>query len=102
MVSRVRTPMMTMNSSVTVSIVTLGCEKNTVDTEVLMGRIQRAGMRLVADPEQAETVIINTCGFIDHAKKESIDAVLEATELKRAAASAGRNVRVMVAGCLSE
>ncbi|MDP4199400.1 MAG: 30S ribosomal protein S12 methylthiotransferase RimO [Bacteroidota bacterium] len=86
----------------TVSVVTLGCEKNTVDSEVLMGKLRRRGLRLVADPEQAETIIVNTCGFIDHAKKESIDAILEATELKRGAAKDGRTTRVLVAGCLSE
>ncbi len=86
----------------TVSVVTLGCEKNTVDSEVLMGHLRRRGLTLVADPEDAETIIVNTCGFIDHAKKESIDAILEATELKRAAAGDGRVTRVLVAGCLSE
>src|SRR6266508_1440383 len=85
-----------------VSVVTLGCEKNTVDTEELLGRLRHAGHQLVAGADEAETIILNTCGFIGHAKKESIDAILEAAELKREAAVAGRSVRVMVAGCLSE
>jgi ribosomal protein S12 methylthiotransferase len=87
----------------TVAVVTLGCEKNTVDSEVLMGKLRRRGLRLVADPEGAETIIVNTCGFIDHAKKESIDAILEAVELKRSASAAKMAApRVLVAGCLSE
>jgi ribosomal protein S12 methylthiotransferase len=85
-----------------VSVVTLGCEKNTVDTEELLGRLRHSGHELVGEAEQAETIILNTCGFIGHAKKESIDAILEAGELKREAAAQGRTVRVMVAGCLSE
>lgn len=85
-----------------VSVVTLGCEKNTVDTEELLGRLRHAGHTLVADAGQAETIILNTCGFIGHAKKESIDAILEAGVMKRDAATSGRNVRVLVAGCLSE
>jgi ribosomal protein S12 methylthiotransferase len=85
-----------------VSVVTLGCEKNTVDTEELLGRLRHAGHELVSEPDTAETIILNTCGFIGHAKKESIDAILEAAELKREAAANGRTVRVMVAGCLSE
>jgi ribosomal protein S12 methylthiotransferase len=81
-----------------VSVVTLGCEKNTVDTEVLMGLLRRRGLELAPDAESANTVIINTCGFIDVAKKESIDAVLGALELKKQ----GIIERVYVAGCLSE
>jgi len=81
-----------------VSVVTLGCEKNTVDTEVLMGLLRRRGLELAPDAESANTVIINTCGFIDVAKKESVDAVLGALELKKQ----GIVERVYVAGCLSE
>jgi ribosomal protein S12 methylthiotransferase len=81
-----------------VSVVTLGCEKNTVDTEVLLGMLQRRGLALAAEPEASDMVIVNTCGFIGHAKKESIDAVLSALELKKQ----GFVERVYVAGCLSE
>ncbi len=82
----------------TVAIVTLGCEKNTVDSEVIGGMLARRGVRLERDAERAQTVIVNTCGFIDHAKKESISAILEATELKQK----GTVRNVYVAGCLSE
>jgi len=85
-------------ASSNVSVVTLGCEKNTVDSEVIMGMLSRRGMRLEQDAERADTVIINTCGFIDVAKKESIGAILEAIELKKQ----GVLKHVYVAGCLSE
>ena len=87
-----------------VAVITLGCEKNTVDSEVIGGMLSRRGIRIVGDAwsepgaEGAETVIVNTCGFIDHAKKESIDAILEALELKKQ----GVVRNVFVAGCLSE
>src|ERR1035441_660193 len=81
-----------------VCIVTLGCEKNTVDSEVIGGMLSRRGVSLSDDAERAETVIINTCGFIDVAKKESIGAILEAIELKKQ----GVIRNVFVAGCLSE
>jgi ribosomal protein S12 methylthiotransferase len=82
----------------TVSVITLGCSKNTVDSEVLSGHLQSAKLTLVDDPEQASTVIINTCGFIDLAKEESVSAILEAAELKKQ----GKIETLIVAGCLSE
>src|SRR5579883_349149 len=81
-----------------VAVITLGCEKNTVDSEVISGMLDKRGVRLESDAEHADTVIINTCGFIDVAKKESIDAILQAIELKRQ----GAIKKVYVAGCLSE
>lgn len=82
----------------TVSVITLGCSKNTVDSEVLSGHLKAAQLNLVDDPEQASTVIINTCGFIDLAKEESVSAILEAAELKKQ----GKIDTLIVAGCLSE
>ncbi|MBS1902348.1 MAG: 30S ribosomal protein S12 methylthiotransferase RimO [Bacteroidetes bacterium] len=81
-----------------VSIVTLGCEKNTVDSEILMGGLRHHGVELISDPESAEIVILNTCGFIESAKQESINSILEALELKKN----GQVRDVYVAGCLSE
>ena len=81
-----------------VSVVTLGCEKNTVDSEVIMGMLSRRGLVLEENAERADTVIINTCGFIDVAKKESVSEILEALELKKQ----GTIRNVFVAGCLSE
>ena len=81
-----------------VSVVTLGCSKNTVDSERLMKQIQLNKIGLINDPNKAETVIINTCGFIDAAKEESVNTILEAVALKKS----GKIKKVIVAGCLSE
>lgn len=81
-----------------VSVITLGCSKNTVDSERLMKQIQLNKIGLVDDPNKAETVIINTCGFIDAAKEESVNTILEAVALKKS----GKIKKVIVAGCLSE
>jgi ribosomal protein S12 methylthiotransferase len=81
-----------------VGFVSLGCPKNLVDSEVMMGRLKSSGYEIVSDAQEADTVVVNTCGFIESAKKESIDAILEATRLK----GEGRATRVVVAGCLVE
>ena len=65
-----------------VGFVSLGCPKNLVDSEVMMGQLQHQGYQITADASEADTVVVNTCGFIDSAKKESIDAILEAARLK--------------------
>ncbi len=76
-------------------MISLGCPKNRVDGEVMLGELSRRGHRLASSLEEAETVIVNTCGFIDEAKQESIDAILEA------AAAKGRGARrLLVAGCM--
>lgn len=81
-----------------VHIVTLGCSKNTVDSEVLAGHLHANQLELASSVDEADTLVINTCGFIDVAKEESIQAILEAAELKRK----GSLQRLVVAGCLSE
>jgi ribosomal protein S12 methylthiotransferase len=81
-----------------VSVITLGCSKNTVDSERLMKQIQLNKLNLTSDPNKAETIIINTCGFIEAAKEESINTILEAVSLK----NKGKIKKVIVAGCLSE
>jgi ribosomal protein S12 methylthiotransferase len=81
-----------------VSVITLGCSKNTVDSERLMNQIQLNKIGFVDDPNKAETIIINTCGFIEAAKEESINTILEAVALKKS----GKIKKVIVAGCLSE
>ncbi|HEX6308874.1 MAG TPA: 30S ribosomal protein S12 methylthiotransferase RimO [Longimicrobiales bacterium] len=79
-----------------VGLVTLGCDKNTVDSERLMARLAGAGARVIDDATAADVVVINTCGFIDVAKEESVDAILEAVRLKQ-----GGRVRAVVAlGCM--
>jgi len=81
-----------------ISVITLGCSKNSVDSERLLNQLKVNDFRLTDDPRKAGTVIINTCGFIDAAKQESIDTILNAVELK----SKGKLNKVIVAGCLSE
>jgi ribosomal protein S12 methylthiotransferase len=75
---------------------TLGCPKNRVDSEVMLGTLAEAGYRLVQDPEEAEVVVVNTCGFIESAKEESVEAIVELAELKRTAQCR----KLVVAGCL--
>lgn len=86
-----------MKSKGKVSVITLGCSKNTVDSERLMNQIKQNNMELIDDPNNAETVIINTCGFIEAAKEESVNTILNAVALKES----GKINRVIVAGCLS-
>jgi ribosomal protein S12 methylthiotransferase len=81
-----------------VGFVSLGCPKNLVDSEVMMGQLKQSGYEITANAADAETVVVNTCGFIDSAKKESIDAILEAARLK----TEGHAKRLIVAGCLVE
>lgn len=81
-----------------ISVITLGCAKNVVDSEVLLGQLKLAKATVVDDVRHADVAVINTCGFIDAAKQESIDAIIEAVELK----NKGRLKKVVVMGCLSE
>src|SRR6185369_11928234 len=81
-----------------VGFVSLGCPKNLVDSEVMMGQLVEAGCEITSNAEEAETVVVNTCGFIESAKQESIEAILEATGAK----ASGKAQRVIVAGCLVE
>jgi ribosomal protein S12 methylthiotransferase len=81
-----------------VGFISLGCPKNLVDSEVMMGQLQHSGYEITADASEADTVVVNTCGFIDAAKKESIEAILEAAQLK----TNGQATRLVVAGCLVE
>jgi len=81
-----------------VGFVSLGCPKNLVDSEVMMGQLKANGYELTADASDADTVVVNTCGFIESAKQESIDAILEAARLK----TEGKAQRLIVAGCLVE
>lgn len=80
-----------------IGIVSLGCAKNQTDTETMLGLLAEDGHRIVADPSEADIIIVNTCGFIDPAKQESIDVLLEMAEYKK------DRCRVLIAaGCLSE
>jgi len=81
-----------------VGFISLGCPKNLVDSEVMMGQLAAHGHELTAHPDQADVLVVNTCSFIDPAKKESIDTILEMAEYKKV----GRAQRLVVAGCLVE
>ena len=82
----------------TVAIVTMGCARNEVDSEELAGRLAADGWTLVSDVESAEVALVNTCGFIESAKKDSIDALLEANSLK----GHGKTRAVVAVGCMAE
>ena len=81
-----------------IHLTTLGCSKNVYDSEVLLGQLKSAKAEVVESPEEADVVILNTCGFIDMAKQESIEAILEAEQLKKS----DPTKKVVVCGCLSE
>jgi ribosomal protein S12 methylthiotransferase len=82
----------------TVAIVTLGCGRNEVDSQNAAGMLAAAGYRVVDDPERADAVVVNTCAFVEAAKRESIETVLDAAALKEQ----GRARTVLVTGCLAE
>ena len=81
-----------------VNIISLGCAKNLVDSEILLGGLHKSDLVVTDNPENADTIIINTCGFLDIAREESVDTILQAAELKKT----GRPSELVVMGCLSE
>ena len=82
----------------TVALVTLGCARNEVDSEELAGRLAADGWELVEDAADADVAVVNTCGFVEAAKKDSVDALLEANDLK----DHGRTQAVVAVGCMAE
>ena len=89
---------MTSQNLLSVAMVTLGCARNEVDSEELAGRLEADGFRLVDDPADADTVVVNTCGFVESAKKDSVDTLLAAADLKES----GRAQAVVAVGCMAE
>jgi ribosomal protein S12 methylthiotransferase len=85
-------------TEVKIGFVSLGCPKNLVDTEVMMGELSERGHELTAQPGDADVLVVNTCSFIDPAKQESIDTILEMAEYKKT----GRAQKLIVAGCMVE
>lgn len=79
-------------------LLSLGCPRNMLDSEVLLGLLEKKGMMIVESPEEADAAIVNTCGFIQDAKEESIDAILGLADLKKE----GKIKRIIVTGCLSQ
>src|SRR5579862_7479037 len=81
-----------------VGFVSLGCPKNLVDSEVMMGMLSQAGAQLTANAEEADVIVVNTCSFIESAQQESVNAILDMTRLK----GEGKAKKLVVAGCLVE
>lgn len=81
-----------------VHLLSLGCPKNLADSELMLGALVNAGFEVTLDPGEAQVLVVNTCAFIESAKKESIDAILDAAEIKQRT----RGKRLVVAGCLSQ
>lgn len=89
---------MTEKKLTRVGFVSLGCPKNLVDSEVMLGTLEQHGYAITRNKQDAEVLVVNTCGFIDSAKQESIDTILEMAELK----TSGNCKKLVVAGCLAE
>src|SRR5579864_6617345 len=83
---------------VKIGFVSLGCPKNLVDSEVMMGMLQSGGAQITARAEDADVIVVNTCSFIDTAKQESVDTILEMAQHK----ITGKAQKLIVAGCLVE
>src|SRR6516165_9605371 len=83
---------------VKVGFVSLGCPKNLVDSEVMMGLLETGGASITSKAEEADVIVVNTCSFIDTAKQESVDTILEMAQHK----TSGRAQKLIVAGCLVE
>ncbi len=79
-----------------VGVVSLGCSKNLVDTEIMLGHLDRAGCTFVQDAADADVLVVNTCSFIEAAREESVRTILDAARLK----TTGRLKRLVVAGCM--
>ncbi len=92
-------PRVPSDAGKTIHFISLGCPKNRVDTEVMLGVSELHDYRLVERPEDAEVIVVNTCGFIDAAKEESVETILAMGELRQ---GGGRCERLVVAGCLSQ
>ena len=90
--------MPTPTSPRSVHVVSLGCPKNRVDTELMIGRLQQGGFELTGEAHGADVLLVNTCAFIESSKAESVDAILELADIK----AENPNARLVVAGCLSQ
>jgi len=87
-----------MSKNKTINLISLGCAKNLVDSEILLGGLNKTDLTLTQNPEEADTIVVNTCGFLDIAREESVDTILQAAELKKV----GNLKELIVMGCLSE
>ena len=87
-----------MSENKILNLISLGCAKNLVDSEILLGGLKKTDVTLTNNPEEADTIVVNTCGFLDIAREESVDTILQAAELKKV----GKLKELVVMGCLSE
>src|SRR5947199_10292828 len=94
-----RTPIPDLPSPKKVGMISLGCAKNLVDAEIMLGGVLGRGMRITSDAEEADVLIVNTCAFIDSAKEESIEAILEAHQSRGLKRRAGQ--KLIVSGCMA-
>ncbi|MBP7371413.1 MAG: radical SAM protein, partial [Opitutaceae bacterium] len=86
---------------ITVSLISLGCAKNLVDSEIMVGHLQKAGMTLIPEAEKADVVIVNTCSFLQSAKEESIQSILEVNQ-ERGLRKRRKEQKLIVAGCMAQ
>ena len=87
-----------MSKTKTLNLISLGCAKNLVDSEILLGGLQQTDVSITHNPEEADTIVVNTCGFLDIAREESVETILQAAEMKKT----GSLKELVVMGCLSE
>src|SRR3954463_13097617 len=83
-----------------VGMISLGCAKNLVDAEIMLGSVLKSGMQVTANADEADVLVVNTCAFIDSAKEESIDAILEAHQQRGLSKKPGQ--KLIVSGCMSQ
>jgi ribosomal protein S12 methylthiotransferase len=83
-----------------VGMISLGCAKNLVDAEIMLGSVLQHGMQITSNAEDADVLVVNTCAFIDSAKEESIDAILDAHQQRGLAKKPGQ--KLIVSGCMSQ
>src|SRR6201981_762411 len=85
-----------------VGMISLGCAKNLVDAEIMLGSVLRSGMKITSRAEDADVLVVNTCAFIDSAKEESIEAILEAHQLRKHLENQRPHQKLIVSGCMSQ
>ena len=84
------------------ALVSLGCAKNLVDAEIMLGSVLERGMEITSRADEADVLVINTCAFIDSAKEESIEAILQADQLRKNSENKRPNQKLIVSGCMSQ
>src|SRR2546422_10177458 len=85
-----------------VGMISLGCAKNLVDAEIMLGSVLQHGMEITARAEDADVLVVNTCAFIDSAKEESIEAILEAHQIRKYSDNKRAQQKLIVSGCMSQ